>query len=592
MAKNAKFKVDTRLASILGENYRSSEDALKELVDNAWDADAENVWITLPEPMTDSPIIIKDDGYGMTEKEVRNEYLNIARDRISKKGDKTIKGRLVKGRKGIGKFAGLVMASVMTLETKARSQCTSLTICKENLLESKQDIEKVNLPINGVDCDQEEHGTVITLSKLNDKLNFPIPEKFKQRLVLEYGREERFCVYVNGDQLKPQDIPGEQISKEVKFPDIGPVKINFSILEKPVNKLQAGIVIRVNGKIIGQPTFMGLEEDEGIPSKLLRRIAGEIQADGLPEEDITADWGAIISNSKAYEKIKSWASPRIKKELRRVYKNDIERLKTKRKREIEQRLSALPVYRRKYAEAQLEKILQKFYGESQDRIDIVISFVLDAMEKDEYWTVLQEIDKVKDSDIATFAESLQKFGLVDIATMASQAQSRLKLLDYLDALSSNEKTLEAEIHKALEKNLWAFGVKYSTMASNVTTKNIVEKYKAKKFRGNRSKKRPDLLLSQNISEKYLLIEFKKPSDPIGRDAEAQAKKYRDDLTIELGHPIDILIIGGSISSQMSLHYEQQDVQFLTYNAIISNARTELNWLLKELTNKDVNGMRS
>lgn len=35
---NYSFKVDTRLAILLSENYRSPEKALKELVDNAWDA--------------------------------------------------------------------------------------------------------------------------------------------------------------------------------------------------------------------------------------------------------------------------------------------------------------------------------------------------------------------------------------------------------------------------------------------------------------------------------------------------------------------------------------------------------------------------
>jgi len=68
--EKANFKVDTKLTSILGENYRSTEFALRELVDNAWDADAENVWIQLPEPFTDSPIVVEDDGAGMTEKEV------------------------------------------------------------------------------------------------------------------------------------------------------------------------------------------------------------------------------------------------------------------------------------------------------------------------------------------------------------------------------------------------------------------------------------------------------------------------------------------------------------------------------------------
>jgi hypothetical protein len=44
----AKFKVQPRVVYLLSNQYRSSEQALKELVDNAWDADAENVHITIP----------------------------------------------------------------------------------------------------------------------------------------------------------------------------------------------------------------------------------------------------------------------------------------------------------------------------------------------------------------------------------------------------------------------------------------------------------------------------------------------------------------------------------------------------------------
>ena len=38
MSTTANFKVDPRLASLLGENYRSTELAIKELIDNAYDA--------------------------------------------------------------------------------------------------------------------------------------------------------------------------------------------------------------------------------------------------------------------------------------------------------------------------------------------------------------------------------------------------------------------------------------------------------------------------------------------------------------------------------------------------------------------------
>src|SRR5258708_4412934 len=134
MARGANFKVDPKLAHLLGEGYRSTEQAIKELVDNAWDAEAGSVWITLPATMTSDPIEVRDDGSGMTEPEVRNEYLKIASDRRSRKGDRTPNmHRIVKGRKGIGKFAGLMVANIMEVETATRGKLTRLSIAKQTL---------------------------------------------------------------------------------------------------------------------------------------------------------------------------------------------------------------------------------------------------------------------------------------------------------------------------------------------------------------------------------------------------------------------------------------------------------------------------
>jgi len=97
--QSAHFAVNTRLTRILGETYRSSEAALKELVDNAWDADATNVWISLPEPLMDEAVIVQDDGAGMTAFEIRGDYLNIASDKRTRTGERTPKyNRKIKGR--------------------------------------------------------------------------------------------------------------------------------------------------------------------------------------------------------------------------------------------------------------------------------------------------------------------------------------------------------------------------------------------------------------------------------------------------------------------------------------------------------------
>lgn len=166
-AKTARFQVDSRLARLLSQEYPSTEKALKELVDNAWDADAENVWISLPAPMTDAPIVIADDGSGMTRAELESHYLAIARDRREHRGERTAgKQRLVKGRKGIGKFAGLMAAAEMTLETRTRGTLSRFTLRMRDLA-GVEDIEHLPIQIETERCAPELHGTTITLQSLH-----------------------------------------------------------------------------------------------------------------------------------------------------------------------------------------------------------------------------------------------------------------------------------------------------------------------------------------------------------------------------------------------------------------------------------------
>ncbi len=129
MQKSVHFRVDPKLAHVLGENYTSSEKALKELIDNAWDAEATKVHVTVPTILSEPPIIVQDNGSGMKPAELKAEYLNIASPPFSCKGDRMPNfNRTLKGRKGIGKFAGLILASEMELVSQAK-QCGQPRSC-------------------------------------------------------------------------------------------------------------------------------------------------------------------------------------------------------------------------------------------------------------------------------------------------------------------------------------------------------------------------------------------------------------------------------------------------------------------------------
>ncbi len=581
MANKANFKVDPKLASLLGEGYRSTEHALKELIDNAWDADATTLTVELPDAMTDAPIVVSDNGSGMTEQELLNEYLVVANDRRSRKGDQTSSlKRRVKGRKGIGKFAGLMVAGVMEIETTARGRTTRVVVSKEDLMNAARDLERFDLPITVSDAATDAHGTTVTLRGLNQRFTFPLPEKLKNLLIVEYGREADFNVKVNGVNLGLDDLQGSSYSHNQAVPDAGAIRLSYKVADSNQAIKQAGIAIRVGGKIVGRPSFFGLDEDPEVPPKLLRKLYGEVEADSLLD-GVTADWGDIVENDKAYQAIKPVIQAHIKTALGEVFTKEMNLQRARLQQQLNVRLSKLPEYRQRYARLALEKVMKRFYGESEERIETVASVVLDALEKDEYWSVLQHISQSPNGDIETLAIALSEFGLVDMAQMANQAMSRLRLLDYLDELVRNPATQEKTIHQVIETNLWLLGMGYASIASNKTTAKTIEDYTNTKFSGKRAAKRPDLFLSQRLSGEYLLIEFKRPSDHITRDNQRQAAEYRDDLEPRFGS-IEILLLGKARDVTAQPHNDPPRLKVFGYEALVSAARTQLDWLLRQL----------
>jgi hypothetical protein len=585
MSRNVHFSVDTRLTRLLSETYRSSELALKELVDNAWDADALNVWVSLPDPMTTDPITIKDDGVGMTEQEILSHYLNIASDRRRRSGEKTAKyQRQIKGRKGIGKFAGLMIANRMELQAFARGRRCILQIDKQEIINHQNDLETVPLPLVSDATSEDDCGTTIVLSELDNRLNFPNPDRLREILIYEYGREERFKVFVNGVQLSVEDVPGSTRQLEQALPTAGNVKIRFTVADGKRLPKMPGIVFKVDGKVVGKPTLIGLDEDEEIPTKLARRVYGEVELRDF-DEHVTADWGGIVENSKAFEEVQAVVRTVVKEQLRTTYADDMKLQKARLQKQINQRLQQLPEHRRRFAQEAVYRILNRFYGESEERIAIIAEVALDAMEYDAYWMVLEQIGLSSYGDIDAFASSLENFGFLELSRIGAQAQHRLKFLDYLEQLIQDRRTLEKDVHKALESNLWVLGRKYSLISSNKSLRSIIESYCNESFKGNRASKRPDLLLSQDYGDTYLLIEFKRPSHPIGREDIAQAHQYRDDLSAKLSSTkkMEVMMVGSGRVKGLDTHYLDDKTTIHSYVSIISAARNELDWLLSSFS---------
>ena len=117
MDKHYEINIDPRILELLGPNlYTNIYYVLAELIANAYDAEAHNVYI-IAKP---NQIIVEDDGKGMSyiEKDIDN-YLNVAK--VSRTtADESITPKLNRkkmGRKGVGKLAALSVSENVLVKT-------------------------------------------------------------------------------------------------------------------------------------------------------------------------------------------------------------------------------------------------------------------------------------------------------------------------------------------------------------------------------------------------------------------------------------------------------------------------------------------
>ena len=116
------FTVSARTAKLIGqENFTNAQGAVVELVKNAYDADASNCIIVFE---NDSLYII-DDGTGMTEEVIQNEWMTIGTNN-KEKSHTTEKGRVKTGAKGIGRFALDRLGTKTTIYTFSEESNNSL----------------------------------------------------------------------------------------------------------------------------------------------------------------------------------------------------------------------------------------------------------------------------------------------------------------------------------------------------------------------------------------------------------------------------------------------------------------------------------
>lgn len=181
MEKQISFKSRARLMPQIGDQLIKNESiALLELVKNAYDADAPDVWVEMwdIDKTDEGKIIVKDNGDGMDLSIVENSWMEIGTDNKKNLLDdyilnhkKSALGRLPMGEKGIGRFGVHKLGSKITLITRMQGRKEVVVKIDWTSFEKFDYLEQV--PITVIEREPEyfmgqQKGTYIEITELKN----------------------------------------------------------------------------------------------------------------------------------------------------------------------------------------------------------------------------------------------------------------------------------------------------------------------------------------------------------------------------------------------------------------------------------------
>lgn len=579
-----KLSFNPRLVTdVIGKgNYQEFRSVIAEYVATAWDSEASEVHISIPDDFESGPIVISDNGKGIQD---LDQFADVGANVQLRYPVSEEFRRNIMGKKGIGRFAGFACARVIKYRSTTDSRTIELSFDREELLKY-DNIDMVDIPV--IERPPESAvGTEVSLNLIDGSYQVPSPSQVVRDVLLDFGPVADFRVFVNGTECQPSQIPGEVLQVEEIHPVFGHVTGTIVVSKSRSKKHQAGVIVRVKHRRVEGPDFFGVEDSYS--SKITNRIYGDINVDGL-EDIITSGREAFIQHDQKYQVFKEWLAGKIVEAADRVQA----KVETSAETIIlnldsfKSRIKRLPPHLQRLSRDYVKRVGPKLNRLRNDRsiLEVFGLLILRASENADFHAVLSELERTENMDIAGLAKVLQRWGFSEITYASSLSQRRLQVLGrFADVINDDDALELQDIHKLIESNTWLLDDRYSLFASNQGLRNIIEKLQHK-YEGRNGRKRPDLILKRNRDD-FVLVELKAPDVKVTMVEVEQALEYKSDIAEH--HPearqMDVYVVGRRFNKVVTEQYFEgnpQRVHALSLGAIFQQANDRISWLSKNL----------
>ena len=628
-----RMTIDLNVLNHLGLGLYSNVPAvLSEAVANAWDADATKVEIII-DPKN-GEVVIEDDGHGMTVGDANDKFLNIGYQRREDGGAMSPKGRVVMGRKGIGKLSLFSIAELVEVHSVKDGQRHGFKMDVKKIqeeIERKCNRQYAPEPVAS-DSVVLDIGTRIILRRMKRRLHRSggaLRRRLARRFSVIGGNE--FEIILDGRPVKIEDrgyhdklqymwtygsrgdrirgiasqIPNhDHEGRTLKIESggsewdvdgwIGSVKEVKDLTDADTKESINQIVIMVRGKLAQEDIL----EEFGIGGLATKYLIGEIHADFLDMDHLRDI--ATSSRQRLIEDIEEDGRyEALKNQLETEVRSIVIKWKDKRNKGGVKKALEIPQIRtwfgglnpdhKKAAEELLGRI-NELPVEGEDEVRRLFIGNILAFESLKFRNMLHRLDEVSTENLGVLSDVFAQLDDIEASAYYQISKDRLEVINKLTTLV-DENAKERALQEHLFKHLWLLDPSWerATHTTQMETQiNRALKLEVESLTPEEKRARVDIYYA-TTANKHVIIELKKPDRVVSTlELLSQIDKYRSatvktlqSMGLQNEQPEIVCVVGRDLSdwgntpdgrrvSQDML--KAQNARVVLYDQLISNAQ--------------------
>lgn len=363
---------------------------------------------------------------------------------------------------------------------------------------------------------------------MSDQLKPVDSNQLRRHLFKTLPNVPDFLIRVNNIPCSAEDVAGERVPIEHNFKGIGKITGYYVIAN--TRQKQPGLAIRVRKRVVTEPSLFGLEKRSHF-SFSAAKIVGEINADFL-DPFINTSRDDFLEEVEEVQILKYYLHDFFQDIIDGIEK----KAEGKRSRklvevpEVQEKLTKLPPHIRTKARRVIEGVILKLKTASDEEVNELVDWIIKYFDSNVLRELMNSIMSAENDDVQKLSALIKEWGLKQMNNVTEIIKDQIDIIIQLEKLIDRDRSLEIEVHKLIEGNLWLVREGLELWASDKPLKKVLEKHFDKLYEKNQDE-RPDLVCrSRGGGNDAIIIEFKRPKVTIKMEHVTQALTYQGIIT--------------------------------------------------------------